>query len=260
MWHGQETGYNYYMPIKDNKGLYHSIEKTPYTESASEIKETFKFCTKLAQDHFNSNPRNSLDVGCANGALTQYLSQIFSSTQFIGIDVTPQFILEAQKLTIQNAKFYEISLEELYAEYSKANTKFDFITCVGTLGMLENPYDSIKWLVDLTKKSGMLIIEANFNSNDFDVRIEYRKHSGETLEPWQYGLDQISMKAVASYLDSLNLKFEFIPMPFNQDIKKTTDYSTPRWYTEEASINSKDKYLYNDLGMRMKHTFLRIIP
>ncbi len=49
-------------------------------------------------------------------------------------------------------------------------------------------------------------------------------------------------------------------MPFDQNIKKNIDYSTPRWYTEEDSINSKDKYLYNDLGMRMKHTFLRIIP
>ena len=83
------------MPTKNNKGSYDINEKTPYTDSVSEIKETFKFVGLLAKQYFANDPISSLDVGCANGVLSNYLSIFFPKTKFIGIDVTPQFIAEA---------------------------------------------------------------------------------------------------------------------------------------------------------------------
>jgi trans-aconitate methyltransferase len=107
------------VPSKNNKGLYDTNEKTPYTDTVSEIKETFKFVGLLAKDHFANNPISSLDVGCANGLLSNYLSKLFPNTKFVGIDVTPQFISEAQKLTGPNMKFIHKSLDDFYTESSQ---------------------------------------------------------------------------------------------------------------------------------------------
>ena len=247
------------MPTKNNKGSYDINEKTPYTDSVSGIKETFKFAGLLAKEYFANDPISSLDVGCANGVLSNYLSDFFSKTKFIGIDVTPQFISEAQKLTSPNMKFIDKSLENFYTECSQKKLKFNLVTCIGTLGMWDNPYDAITQLVELTGKSSLLIIEGNFNFDNYDVRIEYRKNSGVETEPWNIGLNQISVEATSTVLNRLPLNYEFIKMPFSKSVVKVNKYSTPGWYTDKDSKDLQDRYLVNDLGMRMKHTFLKIV-
>jgi hypothetical protein len=57
----------------------------------------------------------------------------------------------------------------------------------------------------------------------------------------------------------LPLNYEFIKMPFSKSVVKVNNYSTPRWYTDKDSKDLQDRYLVNDLGMRMKHTFLKIV-
>jgi trans-aconitate methyltransferase len=247
------------VPTKNNKGLYDTNEKTPYTDTVFEIKETFKFAGLLAQDHFSNNPISSLDVGCANGVLSNYLSRLFPKTKFVGIDVTPQFISEAQKLTGPNLKFINTSLVSFYNDCVLKKLKFDLVTCIGTIGMWDDPYEAIKRLIELTNKSSLLIIEGNFNFDNYDVKIEYRKNSEVETEPWNIGLNQISVEATSKILNQMPLNYEFVKMPFSKNVVKVKNYSTPRWYTDDDSKDSQDRYLVNDLGMRMKHTFLKIV-
>ena len=165
------------MPKRADLGEYTLNEITPYSQPNSEVKETFKFTGKLALEFFEQQPGTSLDVGCANGALTQHLAGLFPKTVFTGIDTTPQFIEVANNLKLKNSKFIAQDIEK-YAQNSQE--KFDLVTCIGTLSMFENPSATVKQLIGLTKfKGGLLIIETNFNFSNYDVRIEYRKSTKE---------------------------------------------------------------------------------
>ena len=97
----------------------------------------------------------------------------------------------------------------------------------------------------------MLIIEGNFNFDNYDVKIEYRKNSGVEIEPWNIGFNQISVKAMSKILNRLPLNYEFVKIPFSKTVVKRKNISTPRWYTDEESIDLQDKYLVNDLKQRM---------
>jgi hypothetical protein len=125
--------------------------------------------------------------------------------------------------------------------------------------MWDNPYDAVTQLVELTNRSSLLIIGGNFNFDNYDVKLEYRKNSGVETEPWNIGFNQISVEAISKILNRLPLNYEFVKMPFSKTVVKRKNYSTPRWYTDEESNDLQDKYLVNDLKQRMKHTFLKIV-
>jgi SAM-dependent methyltransferase len=246
------------MPKRADLGEYALNEITPYSQPNSEVKETFKFTGELALEFFKQQPETSLDVGCANGALTQHLVGLFPKTLFTGIDTTPQFIEVANNLRLKNSKFIAQDLEK----YSQGSIeKFDLVTCIGTLSMFENPSATVKQLIGLTKfKGGLLIIETNFNYSDFDVRIEYRKSTKDIANEYSYGLDSMSVGLVSSELDALGVKYHFRRMPFYKEIPRVPESLIPRWYTINHPINEGEKLLINDLGMYMQHSFLVIAP
>lgn len=68
--------------------------------------------------------RNILDVGCADGVVTQALAKIFPQTNFLGIDLNPDFIsLAKNKSTNQkNVSFRNIYLRDLLAKKDKFDT------------------------------------------------------------------------------------------------------------------------------------------
>ena len=246
------------MPKRADLGEYNLNEITPYSQPNSEVKETFKFTGKLALEFFEQQPGTSLDVGCANGTLTQHLAGLFPKTVFTGIDTTPQFIEVANNLKLKNSKFIAQDIEK-YAQNSQE--KFDLVTCIGTLSMFENPRETVKQLIGLTKlEGGLLIIETNFNFNDYDVRIEYRKSTKEIVEEYSYGLDSMSVGLISSELDAIGVKYQFRRMPFYIEIPRVPESLIPRWHTINHPVNEGEKLLINDLGMYMQHSFLVIAP
>lgn len=246
------------MPKRADLGQYTMNEITPYSQPNSQVKETFKFTGKLALEFFERQPGTSLDVGCANGALTQHLAGLFPKTVFTGIDTTPQFIEVANNLKLKNSKFIAEDVEK-YAQNSQE--KFDLVTCIGTLSMFENPSASIKQLIGLTKfTGGLLIIETNFNFSDYDVRIEYRKATKEKVEEYSYGLDSMSVGLISSELDAIGVKYHFRRMPFYIEIPRVPESLIPRWHTINHPVNEGEKLLINDLGMYMEQSFLVIAP
>lgn len=246
------------MPKRMDNGKYLPNESTPYLASNVETKETFKFTGMLAQEFFTISPKNALDVGCANGSLHEFLSKIFHKTIFTGIDTTAEFIQVANSLGLENCKFLTTNLESFYRT---SKEKFDLVTCIGTLSMFDNPIESIKQLIDLTKpKSGLLLIETNFNFSDYDVKIEYRKSTRNHKSEFQYGFDAISAGYVQSILNDLGISHSFRKMPFEKNIPRVPNSTIPRWYTVNHPINPGEKWIVNDIGIYMEHNFLIITP
>lgn len=246
------------MPRRLDKGKYLPDEGTPYLALNAEIKETFKFAGMLAQEFFTNPPKNALDVGCANGSLHEFLSEIFHKTEFTGIDTTAEFIKVANSIGLDNCKFLTTNLESFFLA---SKEKFDLVTCIGTLSMFDNPIESITHLIKLTKpKSGLLLIETNFNFSNYDVRIEYRKSTKDQKSEFQYGLDAISVGQIQSTLNDLGINHFFRKMPFIKDIPRLPDSNIPRWYTVNHPIKQGEKWIVNDIGMYMEHTFLVVTP
>ncbi len=67
------------------------------------------------------NARNVLDVGCADGAVTQALANLFPNIKFLGIDLNEHFIEKAKAggKNLKNLSFEKVYLRELLAREQK---------------------------------------------------------------------------------------------------------------------------------------------
>jgi SAM-dependent methyltransferase len=235
------------MSIRGDRGVYARDEVTPYLKGSVEVKETFLFTSQLIEE--SQQPRESfLDVGCASGDLTSHLVEQFPNSNHVGIDVTPEFISIAAKRDMGKKATFQVM------DFLDYEGSFDCVTCIGTLSMFEDPLKSLEKLISLTSPGGLLIVEGLFNEPGWDVRVEYRRHTEEGVTAWHSGLDSCSMVAASALIQGLGLPHRYVNMPFNHDLPRRADMSTPRWFTSQNDIG--ERIHMNDLGMYMTHKFL----
>lgn len=82
-------------------------------------------------EHFPSEARDIIDVGCADGTVTQAMAQLFPGKSFLGIDLNEEFIGQAIKKSreTENIKFERVYLRELLAR----SERFDVIVFCSVL-------------------------------------------------------------------------------------------------------------------------------
>jgi SAM-dependent methyltransferase len=238
------------MPIREHGGVYAPEEVTPYLKTSADVKETFLFTSQLIRSHNNPKRLSFLDVGCASGDLTSHMVEQFPNTDHVGIDVTPEFISVAAARGLGERATFQVM------DFLDYEGSFDCVTCIGTLPMSEDPLRSLKSLIRLTAPGGLVVVDGLFNQEGWDVRVEYRRHTQQTTTAWQSGLNSCSMISASTLISKLGLTHHFVDMPFNLDIPRRDDMSTPRWFTSKTETG--ERLLMNDLGMYMKHKFLVI--
>ena len=113
--------------------------------------------------YFPENFKNGLDIGCADGVVTQELANLFPNANFLGIDINPDFISLAhnRENTNRNLYFRCIYQRELLAEPQR----FDAVTFISVLHEFfsygEGISSVLKALADaheLLNKNGRIII------------------------------------------------------------------------------------------------------
>ena len=99
------------------------------------------------------NFKRILDVGCADGTLTNKISRIFPHSKIFGVDVYTQAIAYGEK------KYPHISF--IVADAHKLpflNNYFDLIICYETIEHVYDPHLVLKELRRVTKDSGFIIL------------------------------------------------------------------------------------------------------
>ena len=79
---------------------------------------------KLLETVESLKPRETLELGCYNGILLNYLAELYAGEKFVGIDV------EEKIVGFANERFKRDNLDFItldYKDISKLNNKFDFI-------------------------------------------------------------------------------------------------------------------------------------
>jgi len=97
-------------------------------------------------------PQNSIDLGCGNGKITEYLSNE-TKLKFTGVDISTEAIREASERTKDNKllKFKVGNLNEL-----KFSEKYDCILFLDTLYYATNLQETIRQAKDMLNEGGKI--------------------------------------------------------------------------------------------------------
>ena len=151
---------------------------SPYSKISNKRLRKVKFSFRKTDEYvkkFSTKVNTWLDVGTANGEFIHYLSKEWKKTNFIGLDVTKDFIEVAKKINknSRNVKFHCLDI-------FKANQKkyiSDVVTCLGTLAIFPDPRKFLNKLLNLVNKKGTLIVDGRINYYDISAQIKYMDDS-----------------------------------------------------------------------------------
>jgi ubiquinone/menaquinone biosynthesis C-methylase UbiE len=113
---------------------------------------------KTALKKIENKPK-ILDVGCANGTHTYFLSQVFSESTFTGIDIYQPAIKAARK----KYPFIRFGVADAHRLPFK-NNYFGVLVCLETLEHLVDPSKALEEMKRVIKPGGYLILELDTNS------------------------------------------------------------------------------------------------
>ncbi len=164
-------------------------------ETAYAIKK-YKLVNTILHQYFK-NRVNVLDVGCATGEITDYLTDI----NYTGIDIDKSNILEMKK---RNLKVIEVDLSK---EIPKISKKFNVILMLDILEHLQNPATVIENSKNLLEKEGILLISLPNDYNFFN-KIRFLLNKNINWDPFDpYGhLHIFPIKTGEMFLEQTGIK------------------------------------------------------
>lgn len=91
-------------------------------------REAFKKFVPLIKKHTNAHKiKNILDLGCGNGIVTEYISDLFPDAQILGIDANREMITSAKNNCLRNNVIFRLmDINDIY-ELSSQSVKYDLI-------------------------------------------------------------------------------------------------------------------------------------
>ena len=101
----------------------------------------------------NKDYHNLLDIGCGTGYLIQMLSKE-KEAEYIGLDLSPQMIQQANHKNIPNAKFVEGRSDALPFE----DNTFDVVTCSQSFHHYPETNPPLQEALRVLKKGGLYIL------------------------------------------------------------------------------------------------------
>ena len=227
-----------------------SIDENIYS-SNKKIKEIFKFTLDIICQNYPENINSILDVGCSNGSFLKFLKTKFPNANLVGLDVSKKLLCVAAK-NVKNGKFINGSIED---KSCLGKNKYDLITMFGVIGILKDPKKSIINSVSRLNKGGRLYISSNFNENNIDVIMKYRRSDIKKAQ-WEEGWNIFSIHTISNILSKISKveRFTFYDflMPF--DIKKTDD-PMRAWTTR---VGNKSRYQINGAEQLLNRKVLEI--
>ncbi|WP_417845211.1 class I SAM-dependent methyltransferase [Thalassospira povalilytica] len=226
--------------------------KTYLEENQNERpKEIFVQLADLLQHKLDADKQlNVLDVGCATGALVQYLKQRFNHWSLFGEDISHDLISEA-KVRVTDASF---SVGSVLEEAGNSETPYNVIVCTGVLGIFDEAEarQMVTNLVNRLAPRGVLVLVANFNDFDVDVQITHRKTIDDKQGDWEKGWNIFSKSTLNEWVSDLNCEAEFKDFSLPFDLERNKKDPVRTWSVE---VNS-EKRLTNGLKILVDLGFM----
>lgn len=156
------------------------------------------------------------DIGCATGEFLFYLSQVDARLMHLeGVDISEKMLKEAQG-TLPQAKFTRASLLDDFSNIF--SQKYDIVTCFGVISVCDDLYLPLKNITSILQSKGTAYIFSEFNDDDIDVIMRYRRSNQENNNEWEHGWNIHSMTTVEQILRKLgfsNFKWIDFSLPFS---------------------------------------------
>jgi len=167
-------------------------------------KEYFKFIVKEAAPFIENIDKPSiLDVGCATGDFLWYLSGLYPSVKFTGLDVMPELIERAKK-EVPTANFI---LGNINTAEGLPSGKFDAVFMLGVHSIFDDFEPCFNNFLKLIKDGGRGYIFGIFNPSDLDVLVKARR-SGDN-GAWEAGWNLFSKRTVSKFLEDRSYAHTF---------------------------------------------------
>jgi ubiquinone/menaquinone biosynthesis C-methylase UbiE len=191
---------------------------------------------------------SSIDIGCATGELTHYLTGRFPKWKFSGADVSANMINVAQEI-VPSADFFVGSVTEPIT-----GGVYDLITCVGVLTIFDEIDEPLNHLINATNSGGKIIIFGNFNPDPIDIRARVCR-SGAT--DWSSGYNVWSKQTFEKIITKFPRVNGHKWTDFNmaKAIPKTDD--PLRVWTVE--LDNEPHHQVRGSGQLVRQSFLEII-
>ena len=120
-----------------------------------------KFLKKISFD----KPFTFLDVGCGNGWVVRYASDISTCKKAIGIDKSKKMIIQANKKIKNNKESYVCTDIETW----KYTSKFDYIFAMESIYYANSIEKAIKKIYKLLKPGGQFFCGTDFYTENKDT-------------------------------------------------------------------------------------------
>jgi len=118
-----------------------------------------KDVSSLMFKQIRKKPRYILDIGCADGYLTNWISQQWPTAKVTAIDVV-QKLVKAGKKKYPQVNFRQSDCHRLPFKQNR----FDLVTFYETLEHVKNPHQVVGEIYRVLKKNGTLIVELDSNN------------------------------------------------------------------------------------------------
>ncbi len=188
------------------------------------IKNTIKYLKKNFKK-YERKKLTLLDVGCADGYLTENLAKLgFKKSS--GTEPRASSILRGKnirKILNINEKctYYPLSINQLNNKF-----KFDIVTCFGVLHHTNNIYNNLKKVLLTSKK--ILILEGEFIPENLYQNKQFRNQGqlkdliySENLKKFEFGITL--HKYESSYYDGLTDKSGIVDIPSIDSVRMHAD-------------------------------------
>jgi SAM-dependent methyltransferase len=228
------------------------------TKDATKVKEIFiKLGVLLNQKQDRSHVKGHiLDVGCASGALINYLQTILPDHKFTGVDASKEFLEIAQNIN-PDATWINANALKLPENLHNA---FDVSLSLGVIGIF-NEEKSIRMLKELVRTinySGTVYVFSHFNDYNVDVLVNHRIGQSDGEGKWETGFNNFSKNTVSKWLDKIDgveeCRFIDFKLPF--EIKQDKRNPSRSWSLEDK----QGKLLFtNGLNLLLKYSILEIL-
>ncbi len=187
-----------------------------------------KNTTKYLKKNFNINVRKKLsllDVGCADGYLTENLASL-GFKKCVGVEPRISSIKRGKNIRKilkikERCKYYSKSINQIDDKF-----KYDIVTCFGVLHHTNNIYKNLKKILSLSKKililEGEFIPENLYQNKDFQIQGQLKDLIySEKLKKLKYGITL--HKYETSYYDGSTDKTGIVDIPSIDSIRMHAD-------------------------------------
>ena len=216
--------------IERYSSRYQKFGYSPKSLGWDKGKQSVRFSVLTSQ--YNFSGKSILDIGCGFGDLNKTLSDRYEqSYSYLGIDIVPDLIYEAQKHYIGNHIRFKIG--DFLAEYF--TDSFDYIIASGIfnyhLDGISN-YQFIEATMDKAMSLAKDGIAFDFLSDKVDYKLESTFHSSpETILAMAY-----------QYSRNVVLKNDYMPFEFSIFLFKDDSFSSEDTLFTRFKRENKEYY------------------